>query len=137
MNCYDGDTMKPKIVVGTVIIILALVFLIYNGMKDTSLYYLTVPELHAQGQEIVGQGVRVSGDVVPASIDWNVSAVELRFAMYEGDDTLQVFHKGLMPDQLVEAQQVVVEGQLGADGIFQATTLLTKCPSKYETKSEY
>jgi len=129
--------MKPKIIVGVFVIILALVLLIYSGMKDTSLYYLTVPELHAQGDEIVRQGVRVSGDVVPGSIDWNPSAVELRFTMHEAGDTLRVFHKGLMPDQLAEAQQVVVEGHLDSTGIFQATTLMTKCPSKYEAESEY
>jgi len=126
--------MKPKILIGVGIIVVVLIFLIYSGMKDTSLYYLTVSELYAQEDEIASKGVRVSGDVVPGSIDWNPSAVELRFAMYEGGDTLQVFHKGLMPDQLAEAQQVVVEGHLGDAGLFQATTLLTKCPSKYETE---
>ena len=129
--------MKPKIVIGVGVIVLALIFLIYSGMKDSSLYYLTIPELYAQSGEIAGKGVRVSGDVVPGSIDWNAAAVELRFAMHEDGDTLQVFHKGLMPDQLAEAQQVVVEGRLGEDGVFQATTLLTKCPSKYEIESKY
>ena len=129
--------MKPKIVIGVGVIVLALIFLIYSGMKHTSLYYLTVPELYAKGDGIVSQGGRVSGDVVPGSIDWNPSAVELHFAMYEAEDTLQVFHKGLMPDQLAEAQQVVVEGHLDSTGVFQATTLMTKCPSKYEAESEY
>ena len=126
--------MKPKIIVGVVIIIIALVFLIFSGMKDTSLYYLTVPELYAHGDEIVKQGVRVSGDVVSGSIDWNPDAVELRFSMHEAGDTLQVFHQGLMPDQLAEAQEVVVEGHLESSGVFHATTLLTKCPSKYEAE---
>ena len=28
--------------------------------------------------------------------------------------------------------EVVVEGRLGTDGVFQATTLLAKCGSRYE-----
>ena len=29
---------------------------------------------------------------------------------------------------------MVVEGRLGRDGVFRATTLLAKCGSRYETK---
>ena len=39
------------------------------------------------------------------------------------------------PDTFVDGSEVVVEGSLGADGVFVAHTLLAKCPSKYEAQN--
>jgi cytochrome c-type biogenesis protein CcmE len=33
-----------------------------------------------------------------------------------------------------KGESVVAEGRLGADGVFQASTILVKCPSKYESE---
>jgi cytochrome c-type biogenesis protein CcmE len=37
------------------------------------------------------------------------------------------------PDKIVDA---VLEGRFGADGVFQANTVLTKCGSRYEAAPE-
>jgi cytochrome c-type biogenesis protein CcmE len=126
--------MKPKMVIGVVIIIAALVYLFIGGFKDNAIYYLTIPELHAKGLGNSGEGLRVSGYVVPHTIQWDAQKVELRFVMTEQKDTLNVFYHGVMPDQLAAAQQVLVEGKLGTDGTLLASKILLKCPSKYEAK---
>ncbi len=128
--------MKPKIIVGVTIIVAALAYLIIGGFKDNAVYYLTIPELHAKTKLPVGEGLRVTGYVVPQSIDWDANKIELRFAMAEAGDTLNVFYKGIMPDQLAEAQQVVAEGQLDSTHVLVASKLLLKCPSKYEVKDQ-
>ena len=40
--------MKPKIVIGVLVIVAALVYLVIGGFKDTAVYYMTVKELYAE-----------------------------------------------------------------------------------------
>jgi len=127
--------MKPKILIGVIIIVIALGYIIIGGIKETAVYYLTVSEFRAKKDLLPGDGVRISGYVVPASIRWDPEKIELNFALYEEADTINVFYKGVMPDQLADAQMVVTEGQLAADGSLEANKILLKCPSKYETAS--
>ena len=124
--------MKPKIVIGVGIVIVALIFLIFSGFKETAMYYLTIPEVNAQETKYAGQGVRISGYVVPESIDWNAEKIELKFTMEEDGDSLDVYYKSIMPDQLAEAQQIIVEGVMDSSQVLNAERILLKCPSKYE-----
>lgn len=128
--------MKPKIIIGVVIIVAVLVYLLVSGFKDSSVYYMTVSEVLSKKSQIQGQGVRVSGYVNPATIDWDAKNIRVRFTMVEGSDSLRVYYDGVKPDQLADAQQVLAEGKLDADGTFHANKLLLKCPSKYEAKLE-
>jgi cytochrome c-type biogenesis protein CcmE len=38
----------------------------------------------------------------------------------------------VLPDLLTHEAQAIVTGELGADGVFYASELLLKCPSRYE-----
>ena len=127
--------MKPKIFIGVIIIVAALGYIIIGGIRDTAVYYLTVSEFRASNDLSAGDGVRLSGYVVPESIQWDPEKIELNFALYEEADTIKVFYKGVMPDQLGDAQMVVTEGQLSEDDTLVANKILLKCPSKYETAS--
>ena len=124
--------MKPKIIIGVVIIVVALAFLIYSGFQDNASYYLTVSELFAKEDIGPEDGVRIHGFVDPASIKWDAQAIEVTFLLHEGGDTLCVYYRGVKPDQLTDGQRVVAEGHLRADGVFEAHKIMLKCPSKYE-----
>ena len=126
--------MKPKIVIGVLVIVAALVYLVVGGFKDTAVYYRTVKELYAEQSMPVGEGVRISGYVVPETINWDAENIKLSFSMAEEKDTLHVEYNGIMPDQLAEAQQIVVEGKLESGQLLKANNILLKCPSKYEVK---
>ena len=126
--------MKPKIIIGVAIIVTALIFLIFSGFKDNASYYLTVSELYAKEDITPEDGVRIHGYVDPASIKWDVDAIELYFDLHDEGDTLKIYYKGVKPDQLADAQQVVAEGHLRGDGIFHAEKIMLKCPSKYEVE---
>lgn len=127
--------MKPKIIIGVVLIIAALAFLIFSGFKDNASYYLTVSELAARPEITPEDGVRIHGYVDPATIKWDAHALEVYFKLFDQGDTLQIFYRGVKPDQLADAQQVVAEGHLRPDGVFHADRILLKCPSKYEIKT--
>ena len=52
--------------------------------------------------------------------------------MTDGAQTYNVVYRGIAPDTFTDGVDVVVEGRLGRDGTFRATTLLAKCASRYE-----
>jgi cytochrome c-type biogenesis protein CcmE len=43
-----------------------------------------------------------------------------------------VVYEGVMPDLLQNEAQAIMTGKIGEDGIFYASELLLKCPTKYE-----
>ncbi|HQY91525.1 MAG: cytochrome c maturation protein CcmE [Caldilinea sp.] len=114
-----------------------LVFQVYEATTTTGAYYLTVSELNARTPQIYGERVRVNGNVVIGSEDWNAREVTLRFAIVdESQQTLPIVFYGPRPDNFQRAASAIVEGELLPDGTFQAETLLLKCPSRYEEDPE-
>ena len=52
------------------------------------------------------------------------------------DKTLRVRYRGAVPDTFKAGSEVIVEGGMdAATGVFQASTLITKCPSKYQKQN--
>src|SRR5207302_371393 len=107
-------------------------YLIYTGFQSTSIYYLTVGELKARGAgAVVGSQVRVAGVVQDGSVQRSSTDATVRFTIVDQGGTLPVVYKGMIPDIFGPGIQVVVEGRYPSDGVFQASTLLAKCPSKF------
>jgi cytochrome c-type biogenesis protein CcmE len=94
-------------------------------------YYVTVPEFLAQGSR-TASNVRVNGKVVAGSIERLPTGQDVAFTMAGEGAEIRVAYHGIIPDTFVDGADVVVEGGLGDDGVFVASTLLAKCPSKYE-----
>lgn len=123
---------KIKFIVAIVVIALTVSYLVYGGVKDTMVYYLTVEELKAQVPEVYESRVRVSGTVVPGSIIKENNDV-LEFQITDGAQTIDVEYEGIIPDIFADDVEAVVEGQYAKNDIFEADTLLAKCPTKYES----
>lgn len=123
---------KIKFIVAIVVIALTVSYLVYGGVKDTMVYYLTVEELKAQVPEVYESRVRVSGTVVPGSIIKENNGV-LEFQITDGAQTIDVEYEGIIPDIFADDVEAVVEGQYAKNDIFEADTLLAKCPTKYES----
>jgi cytochrome c-type biogenesis protein CcmE len=50
--------------------------------------------------------------------------------------TFPVEWRDALPDTFTDEVEVVLEGRMRADGVFEATTMLTKCGSRYEASPE-
>ncbi len=128
--------IKLRFLVGGGAIIVAMLFLAISSFASNSMYYLTVPELKAQAQTdgtaFFDKNVRVSGPLHKESIDWNAKTLTLKFHINEGGDMFPVVFVGPIPDTMENGETVVVEGKYGRDGVFNASNILVKCPSKYE-----
>ena len=96
-------------------------------------YYVTVREFNDKG-EPKGR-FRVNGKVATGSIERLSDGRQVKFTIRDKDGGAQlpVDFSGIIPDTFVDEADVVVEGNRRADGVFEATTLLAKCPSKYES----
>ncbi len=127
-----------KFFVGGFLLLAVVVALIVQATISTGAYYMTVHEVRAGAATLVGQRVRVSGEVVAGSEDWNAQQITLRFAISDehSDQQLPIVFYGPRPDNFQRAASAIVEGELLPDGAFKAETLLLKCPSRYEEDPE-
>lgn len=107
-------------------------YLVYSGLR-TNVYYQTVNELQAQGVGAASKQVRVAGVVADGSIARQESGSVVRFTIADGGGTMPVVYKGTVPDIFQPGIEVVIEGKYTPGGEFAATTLLAKCPSKFDT----
>jgi cytochrome c-type biogenesis protein CcmE len=123
--------LQPKLLAVGAVLALAVGYLVLTGLQTTTVYYLTVSELQGRGPS--AQPVRVAGTVAPGSIVKDADGLGLRFAVQDATGQIPVVYDGgTTPDIFAEHVEVVAEGKYGPDGTFHATTLLAKCPSKFE-----
>lgn len=121
-----------RFLIGGIIVAVAIAFLLFTNLRSSTVYYVTVKELKAQGANLRGQQVRVAGTVNGDTLRWQIGGTTLRFDMVEGDETLPVIYEGSVPDAFAQSDTVVVEGEYSLEGIFLADTLIVQCPSRYE-----
>jgi cytochrome c-type biogenesis protein CcmE len=130
----DGRRIK-FILIGLGIVATMVFMLVVATQKSDGgfAYYVTVKEFTEKGQP---KGhFRVNGKVAAGTIERMPDGRQVKFTIKdsEGAATLPVDFVGIIPDTFVDDADVVVEGNRRADGVFEATTLLAKCPSKYES----
>lgn len=111
---------------------LVIAYLIVSSTRGATVYALTIHELKSRGQAAYDQGVRVGGTVDGQSIRWDDQRMLLSFSLVDGADSLHVQYQGSQPDMFRDGAEALVEGRFQPAGVFEATKLLLKCPSKYE-----
>ncbi|MGA7912183.1 MAG: cytochrome c maturation protein CcmE [Candidatus Dormiibacterota bacterium] len=104
-------------------------YLIYSASGGASEYYLTVSELRSHAS---AGDVRVAG-VVGDDVQKSDGGLHVTFTEKDSTASMPVDYSGTLPDIFRPGITVVAEGRLGADGVFHATTLLAKCPSRFST----
>lgn len=128
---------KLKFVVGSAVVLGAVMALAISGLEENTAYYQTVTELKEMGPRAEGRRMRVAGNVVPGTIERLEEGVVTFDIDYEGDVLpVRYVGRGPLPDTLVDRAQAVAEGTLVADGSFEATLVQAKCASKYEAAYE-
>ena len=124
--------MAKKYIIGGVILLFIVAYLFFLSFSSSVRYYVTVSEFSARGTELLGTDVRVAGKIADSPIDWNAEDLELRFIITEGGHALPVLYQGAKPSSFKAGSNILVEGKSHPDGIFRASQLIMKCPSKYE-----
>lgn len=133
-----------RFMVGLVGVSLVVTYLIWTGVSDSMVYYVTPSELMARVESdpsFRDVGVKVSGKLVPGSYSRAEGRRLHHFLVGDLEEesvSFAVEFDGSLPDTFrpEEDTEVVVEGRFREDGVFVATTVLTKCGSRYEAADE-
>jgi len=148
---------RTKFLLGGLLILAAVVYLIVSSGQANAEYFMTVNEIHADGQNVVGKSLRMSGAVIGDTIQYDPQTLTLTFevAHVPGDNAeidaqgglaavlhqavvdttrnrISVVYVGPKPDLMRNEAQAIMTGHMGEDGIFYADELLLKCPTRYE-----
>ena len=131
-----------RFMVGLVGVAAVISYLVWTGVSSTMVYYLTPVELVERVEadpSFRELGVKVSGKVVPGTYERVEGQLLHRFVVHDLEDTSVTFPvewRDALPDTFTEDVEVVLEGRLNDAGTFEATTLLTKCGSRFEAAPE-
>jgi cytochrome c-type biogenesis protein CcmE len=138
----DEDPERPRwvgpaIAVGLAMGAAAIAALVLTGMQDKAIYSKPVDELLAQKAKFVGRPVRAEGMLVHGSLEKRDQPCEYKFVIEKHGAELPVtFDQCVVPDTFRDVPDldvgVTVEGELQTDNSFVASSVLAKCPSKYE-----
>lgn len=124
---------NKKIIAGLVLAAVAITIMMFTTMPSAGSKEITVSELVENMDDYKGDFITTQGLLKEESIQWDADKIELEFEIYdENDKTIQVFHKGIKPDNFTNEIIVIVAGFVNDDGVFEAEKVQTKCPSKYE-----
>ena len=101
-----------------------------RAMKDNMMFFIPVTEVVA-GEYPVDRNFRVGGLVVDDSIHRESGSLEMSFRVTDMRCELPVRYTGVLPDLFREGQGVVAHGRMGANGDFEADTILAKHDENY------
>jgi cytochrome c-type biogenesis protein CcmE len=136
-------THSKRFLIGALLLVGAVGYLMYTGVQQTAVYYLTMDEFFEREDSLVNEGVRIAGRVQSGSVSRRMTprGEELQFRLGDFDadagDGLPVYFVGVTPDMFKDGggTDVIVEG-VYRDGVLQAQSVLTSCPSKYEAEAQ-
>jgi cytochrome c-type biogenesis protein CcmE len=111
-------------------------YLLYGGIGENLVYYLTPTELTERGEQAYGTSVRLGGVVVPETVRWDADALDLRFTIGDGSTEMEVQSTGAPPQMFRDGIEVVVEGRLAASGVFESSNLMVKHSNEYRAPEE-
>ncbi|NDJ61755.1 MAG: cytochrome c maturation protein CcmE [Chloroflexi bacterium] len=141
---------RLKFLIGGLMILGAVGYLVISGTVTGARFFITVDEVVGNA-EYQGQSVRVTGAVIGDSINYDSENLIIEFTVVNlperYDDLALALHTAVndpentrmhvrienevMPDLLQHEAQAIMTGALGPDGIFHATELNLKCPTRF------
>ncbi|MFQ5976053.1 MAG: cytochrome c maturation protein CcmE [Candidatus Hydrothermarchaeales archaeon] len=125
---------KVKLGIGILVILLSL-YVGFGAMDSFISPIRGVSEVTAQPERYLNRNIQVAGAVVPGSWVEDPSLPNTyHFKLYEGDEVIDVVYTGTVPTNLKKDVGITAVGVLTSPTHLEANKLLTKCPSKYESK---
>jgi cytochrome c-type biogenesis protein CcmE len=124
---------QTKLLLGAFLILGAIAAFAFTSLQGNQQYFLTLTELKSKGDVATKQTVRIGGNLMANTTKVNSRDVTAQFTLTdESNNVVPVYYKGVLPDTFEKSTQVIAEGKLDGSGVFQASLVLAKCPSKYD-----
>lgn len=142
---------RLKFLVGGLLILGAVAYLLISGTATGGRFFVNVDEI-VSNPDYLGQTVRLTGAVIGDTIDYDAQSGNLQFTIAnipsEYDDLAEILHYAAndpnatqlqifmedetMPDLLQHEAQAILTGYVNEEGIFLASELNLKCPTRFE-----
>ncbi len=107
--------------------------LVLNAFEDSLVFFLTPTDLKARAAPD-NRMIRIGGLVEEGSLRKSDGGLEVRFAITDLTNRVEVRYRGILPDLFREGQGVVAQGRVGTDGVFAASEILAKHDETYMPK---
>jgi cytochrome c-type biogenesis protein CcmE len=127
---------RKRFLIGGLVIVGALSYILYGGMQEAMVYFKMPSEVKADESGARDKFLRMGGMVVKGSLQTDVKNLTYRFELSDGTAAIPVFFKGIPPDLFAEGKGAVVEGRIGPNGVFQATTIMAKHAEEYSPHAD-
>jgi cytochrome c-type biogenesis protein CcmE len=133
---------RGKFIAGGLVIVAAIAYLIWSGVSQSVVYFVTPSELLAA--PVPSKTYRLGGLVQAGSLKWEPKSLDLSFTLSDGKASVPVRHKGTPPDLFAEGRGAVVEGSWTVEdsktvgdsrtkvGYFKASLILAKHSEEYK-----
>lgn len=128
--------IRTKLIIALLVIGGAVTYLVQAGVRTGWVYSMDA-DAFLEKTEFHSRRVRLTGSVGLENVDSNPAMLFAKFDLVKNGKAVPVDYRGAVPDMFKPGHEVVVEGELDANGVFQADVLLTKCASKYDEASPH
>lgn len=121
---------RRLVLIGSGLVVLALAAaLVLTALRD-SIVFFNSPTDVIEKQIQAGTRIRLGGLVKPGSVERS-DALNVRFEVTDGNQSIPVTYRGILPDLFREGQGVVTEGAMDPAGLFKADSVLAKHDENY------
>jgi cytochrome c-type biogenesis protein CcmE len=121
---------RRRFLAGGLVIVAAIAYLIWSGVSQSVVYFVTPSELLAAPTP--SKTYRLGGLVQAGSLKWEPKSLDLSFTLSDGKASVPVRHKGTPPDLFAEGRGAVVEGSWTTEGYFKASLIMAKHSEEYK-----
>lgn len=134
---------KPKrslVLLGSLLVMGgAILTLVFTSFEGSAIYSRKVDQLLVDREKLAGRNVLVEGTLKRGTLVRRDDPCEYRFTIKGGSQELAVrYPRCTVPDTFRDVPgmdtMVTAQGSLDPAGHFEATSIIAKCPSKYEMK---
>lgn len=129
--------MNGKFIILLLTVVVVLAVLVVKATSSSASMVISPADLargkHGSSASRLRMAGRVSGDEMSYTLE---PRIVLSFRVInpggtEPEYSVRVVYRGIKPDMFAPGRDVILEGNF-RDGVFEASNLLTQCPSKYE-----
>jgi cytochrome c-type biogenesis protein CcmE len=137
----EGSGHRNRFIILGAVLALAVGYMVYAAFPGNLLYFLTVSEFMRADEYQDGRTLRVSGTLVDGSFHRQGNSTNSNFQLADKEggaaERLAASYVGVMPDLFFNPHsEIILEGRYGTDDVFEAESILVKCPSKYQALEE-
>jgi len=114
-----------------ILVLLSLLFFMFIKTFNDNLLFYRSPSQIINSEFPDNYVFRVGGVVLDGSLIKSKDTMNVKFAITDYEQNLDITYTGILPDLFREGQGVVMRGKLGDDGIFYAEEVLAKHDETY------